>query len=409
MSGTEEMTQNTYVLKYYKQSSLFMLQLMITVFMGSMLSASIKILSRARQGRDVYGMDVPMNPHLQFDPQKYPYVAGANVAVDLLEGNLNKKSKYYEDQKLWMSELMKALSNLKTPFMMVLSFFGAYRTRGDKRVNYFYRKTYSYFGDYASDCFIMSWVWAREFTFKSCVVGRDVLDKLGLHTDGSCKTTKDLEILGSFSAAASLFVDAFKDSKKFFRYLHVLSVDPNKGWFSWLAYQLVRLPIFLICIVYLVMRIIMRLLPLYAIYFLSSSLLLICFCSAIAGMIGFVAEIFGGNNFVAKLCIPLTIIVMIIPCVVIFMIQLFYMLYVFIGTAIFARNAPNGLKDTIQLYLNKYFSWIVVSFIGINAIYSFVNVNAGLGTQSMIFIKNFVFDAVMLTAFGSFISIFIKI
>lgn len=116
----------------------------ITVlFTASILMCSLGELSKCKE-RNEYGMPVPKESLLAFDPSNMPYEMPART----LAGKITR--------------------GISVPIKIMMGFFG-YSSRGNPNVSIFYRKSNSFVSMYTSNVFITSWTWMRETLYNIIV------------------------------------------------------------------------------------------------------------------------------------------------------------------------------------------------------------------------------------------------
>lgn len=113
------------------------------LFTASILMCSLAELSKCEK-RNSYGMPVPKEPLLAFDPSNMPY----DKPPKTLTGKITR--------------------GISMPISFLLGFLG-YSNRGDPSVNFFYRKSNSFLSMYTANVFITSWTWMRETLYNMIV------------------------------------------------------------------------------------------------------------------------------------------------------------------------------------------------------------------------------------------------
>lgn len=94
---------------------------------------------------------IPANVNMRFDQDEYPYKVPGG--------------KYYT-----------FFESVIEPVKYILALIGLYKTKGDRRVNFWYRKSYSLFSDFFADMIISSWAWMRYALYVICLCIRDLYD-----------------------------------------------------------------------------------------------------------------------------------------------------------------------------------------------------------------------------------------
>jgi hypothetical protein len=110
---------------------------------ASILMCSLGELSKCKE-RNGYGMPVPLEQLLAFDPSNMPY----DMPPKTLTGKLTR--------------------SISIPISFLLGFLG-YSNRGNPNVNFFYRKSNSFISMYTANVFITSWTWMRETLYNMIV------------------------------------------------------------------------------------------------------------------------------------------------------------------------------------------------------------------------------------------------
>lgn len=113
------------------------------LFTASILMCSLGELSKCKE-RNEYGMPVPKEPLLAFDPGNMPYEMPARTFA----GKLTR--------------------GISMPISIMMRFMG-YSSRGNPNVSIFYRKSNSIISIYTSNVFITSWTWMRETLYNIIV------------------------------------------------------------------------------------------------------------------------------------------------------------------------------------------------------------------------------------------------
>lgn len=108
--------------------------------MAAVLS-SLDYLGKECTSSDKYNRK-PLAKRMRFDPEDLPYKNRSN------------------------NMFVRFFNNLLDPVYAMLQMSGLKNYRGDRNINWFFRKTYDPVGDYSADVFIESWVWMRETFFK---------------------------------------------------------------------------------------------------------------------------------------------------------------------------------------------------------------------------------------------------
>ena len=129
----------------------------LVTFFISALSAAVIVsasydLSLVLSGKTTGDcQQIPANVNMRFDQDEYPYKVPGG--------------KYYT-----------FFESVIEPVKYILALIGLYKTKGDRRVNFWYRKSYSLFSDFFADMIISSWAWMRYALYVICLCIRDLYD-----------------------------------------------------------------------------------------------------------------------------------------------------------------------------------------------------------------------------------------
>jgi hypothetical protein len=124
----------------------------ISAFSAAVIASASYDLSLVLEGKTTGDcQQIPANVNMRFDQDEYPYKVPGG--------------KYYT-----------FFESVIEPVKYILALIGLYKTKGDRRVNFWYRKTYGWSSDFFADMIISSWSWMRYALYVICLFIRDLYD-----------------------------------------------------------------------------------------------------------------------------------------------------------------------------------------------------------------------------------------
>lgn len=267
---------------------------LINFISAIILICSVNELTLVHKGREVDCMQVPANINMRFQEDDLPYK--------------NPSGKFYS-----------MIESFVEPILYMLSFFNLYKTKGDNTLSYWYRKNYTFSGDFLPHTIISSWTWMRYSLFVMCVFIRDLYPK---------------ELMESRGGTA---IKRFFSNKRYSKKMRIL-------------------------------------------YYISGIILsliaggLITIISLIAAVFGAFGCALGAINysFLTRLYLPITLVICIPIAVVLFIIQFIHNIILFYASIFKKRKAKYGLYYAFGHVIWNYIPFVLAASGGYAILASFL-------------------------------------